>query len=392
MTSTTDSPRTIDFERHNEEVERVWAAYRQRTPSRVPLIFGINPRFTMFGHPANPRGMTFEEYSNDPQLMLERQIEHQAWVRTHVPQDAPMGLPKDGWTVYVDFQNYYEAAWYGARIRYWPSEVPDTEPPLADDGRKWSLIEKGMPDPFAHGGAQRMWGYYEYFVRKKEEGWSHRGLPIANVTWPAGGTDGPLTVSCNLRGTSKFMADLLDDPDYASALLSYVNETSINRIKAYRQRMKVDTKPERGGLADDSVQLISTAMYRERILPHHRRYFEELYGPGPHSMHLCGDATRHFKTIRDELNVYSFDTGYPVDFAWLRRELGPDVEVYGGPSVPFLRSATPQAVRDETKRILTSGIREGGRFVLREGNNLAPGINLDNLWAMWDAVHKFGLY
>jgi len=382
--------RTIDYDRHNEEVERVWAAYRERKPTRVPLIFGINPRFTMFGHPANPRGLSFEQYSNDPQLMLERQIEHQAWVRTHIPQDAPMGLPKDGWSIYVDFQNYYEAAWYGAQIRYWPGEVPDTVPPLAEDAAKWSLLERGMPDPFTHGSAGRMWDYYEYFVRRKEEGWTYMGLPIANVTWPAGGTDGPLTLCCNLRGTSKFIAELIEEPGYAEAMLEYVNETSIKRIKAYRQRMGVESNPERGGLADDSVQLISTPMYREMILPHHRRYFEELYGKGPHSMHLCGDATRHFKMLRDELNIQSFDTGFPVDFAWLRRELGPEVEVYGGPSVPFLRSATPEAVREETRRILTSGIMEGGRFVLREGNNLAPGIRLENLWAMWDAVHEFG--
>jgi uroporphyrinogen-III decarboxylase len=109
-------------------------------------------------------------------------------------------------------------------------------------------------------------------------------------------------------------------------------------------------------------------------------------------MHLCGDATRHFKTIRDELNVWNFDTGYPVDFGWLRKELGPEMEIYGGPSVPFLRLATQDAVRDEVKRILESGIMESGRFVLREGNNLAPGIPMENLRAMWDAVHEFGSY
>lgn len=382
----------IDFDTHNAEVEAVWKAYRERKPTRVPMVFGINPRLTMFDHPSNPRGVTFEQYSNDPQLMMERQIEHQAWVRTNILQDAPMGLPKDGWSLWVDFQNYYEAAWYGARIRYWPGEVPDTEPLLEDDASKWSLIEKGMPDPFTHGSAQRMWDYYEYFCRKKEEGWTYLGLPIATATWPAGGTDGPLTLCCNLRGASRFIPDMIEDPEYAHAMLNYITETSVARIKAYRERMGAELKPERGGLADDSVMLISTPMYREMILPYHRRIFEELAGKGPHSIHLCGDATRHFKTIRDELNVWSFDTGYPVDFGWLRRELGPEVEIYGGPSVPFLRAATPDAVRAEVKRILGSGIMEGGRFVLREGNNLAPGVPMENLRAMWDAVHEFGTY
>jgi hypothetical protein len=383
---------SFDFEQHNAEVDAVWQAYRERRPTRVPMIFGINPRLTMFGHPSNPRGMGFEEYSTNSQLMMERQIEHQAWVRNNIFQDAQMGPPKDGWELWIDFQNYYEAAWYGAEIRYWQGEVPDSEPLLADDSKKWALIEQGMPDPFTHGSAKRMWDHYEYFMRKKEEGWTFLGLPIANVKWPAGGTDGPLTLCCNLRGASRFIPDLIEDPEYAHAMLAYITETSIARIKAYRERMGVEMKPERGGLADDSIMLIGTPMYREMILPYHRRILSELSGKGPHGMHLCGDATRHFKTIRDELNVWNFDTGYPVDFGWLRKELGPEMEIYGGPSVPFLRLATQDAVRDEVKRILESGIMEGGRFVLREGNNLAPGIPMENLRAMWDAVHEFGSY
>jgi uroporphyrinogen-III decarboxylase len=88
----------------------------------------------------------------------------------------------------------------------------------------------------------------------------------------------------------------------------------------------------------------------------------------------------------------SFDTGYPVDFKWLRGSVGPDVQIYGGPSVPFLECATPDEVTDEVERILCSGIMEGGRFVLREGNNLGPGVSLENAWAMYDAGKKFGVY
>jgi hypothetical protein len=51
----------IYFEQHNTEVKEVWDAYHRREPIRVPIIFGINPRYTMFGHEANPRGIEFEE-------------------------------------------------------------------------------------------------------------------------------------------------------------------------------------------------------------------------------------------------------------------------------------------------------------------------------------------
>jgi hypothetical protein len=126
---------SVDFAQHNAEVKEVWDAYFRRAPIRPPVIFGINPRCTMFDHPANPRRFTFEQFFTDPQVMLERQLEHQEWVRLNVPQDAEMGLPREGWDVAVSFQNSYEAAWFGCELRYYPDQVPDTAPLLSDDNR-----------------------------------------------------------------------------------------------------------------------------------------------------------------------------------------------------------------------------------------------------------------
>ncbi len=88
-------------------------------------------------------------------------------------------------------------------------------------------------------------------------------------------------------------------------------------------------------------------------------------------------------TQKAQSGVCEFETGYPVDFAWLRRELGPEVTIRGGPSAILLQQATPGEVRAETERILNSGICDGGRFVLREGNSLALGTPLANLEAMY---------
>ena len=109
-------------------------------------------------------------------------------------------------------------------------------------------------------------------------------------------------------------------------------------------------------------------------------------------MHLCGDATRHFPMLRDELNVMSFDTGFPVDHGRLRQTLGPDVEILGGPEVTLLRHGTPEAVYERTRAILQSGVMEGGRFILREGNNLPPCCPEANLEAMYRACLDHGWY
>jgi uroporphyrinogen-III decarboxylase len=44
----------------------------------------------------------------------------------------------------------------------------------------------------------------------------------------------------------------------------------------------------------------------------------------------------------------------------------------------------------ETRRILDSGVLEGGRFVLREGNNLAPHTPFENLEAMYQTARRVG--
>jgi len=381
-----------DYDAHNAEVLEVWAAYRNGNPIRVPMVLGINSRFTMFNPAANSKAISFERYLSDPQVMLERQLENSEWLRLNVPQDAEMGLPKHGWDMHVDFQNTYEAGWLGSELRFYADQVPDTEPILSNDATKTALFDKGIPDPFSGGLMQRNWEFYDYFQAQNAYCYTYRGLPIAAVSPALLGTDGPMTVACNLRGATEFLTDLLAEPEYALKLLDFVTEAAIQRITAYRKRLGQPLKTPGWGFADDSIQLISTDLYQEMIFPFHKRLVDTFSEGGPNSIHLCGDATRHFPYLRDHLNMQSFDTGFPVDFTRLRDELGPQVEVYGGPSVPFLMAASPEETAAETRRVLDSGIRNGQRFVLREGNNLAPEIPLENVWAMYETNRQYGKY
>jgi uroporphyrinogen-III decarboxylase len=131
-------------------------------------------------------------------------------------------------------------------------------------------------------------------------------------------------------------------------------------------------------------------MYRRQVLPWHRKWYALWSQKGPHAIHLCGDATRHFPTIHQELNVFSFDTGFPVDHGHLRAALGEDVEILGGPEVSLLLSGSAEQVYRRTRDILNSGVMRGGRFVLREGNNLPPRCPEENLSAMYRCCLEHG--
>ena len=380
----------MDFEKHNAEVREVWKTYYEGRPVRVPMTLGISARYLMFNDDANPRRVTFTDLSNDPDIMLQCKLEHQWWIRHHMVYDAEMGMPAKGWAVGVDFQNYYEAVWFGCPVEYRSDEVPDARPFLTDD-RKRMLFDSGLPGAFS-GLMAKNKEFYEHMKRRQAEGITFKGLPIASVS-PCGlGTDGPFTVACCLRGATEMCLDLYEDPRYAEELLDFITDATIARIKEWRKYLGQPEMTDSWGFADDSVQLLSCDLYRQFVLPRHKRLVVAFARKGPNSVHLCGDAYRHFKMLRDELNITTFDTGFPIDLAKATRELGPEVRLQGGIHVTVLRDASPAGVREECRRILLSGVKENKRFIFRDANNLAPHTPLENLRAMYEAVKEFGRY
>lgn len=378
----------MDFAAHNAEVRQLWADFAAGTPRRVPIVLGAGPRFFIRERGANPAGIGFRAYTEDPDLMFDMQLAFQRWTRSNLLQDAELG-PPERWQIHVDFQNYYEAAWFGCEVEYFAGEVPDTRPAFAD--RPERLMEGGLPEPFG-GLMGRGLEYYERFAERAARE-TYLGRPIEVMPpWFGLGSDGPMTVSCSLFSPDFVCAAMASEPERLQRLLEFVTEATIRRMDAWRRRFGIPVPQDGFGMADDSIALISTRMYREHILPHHRRIYDHFGTGAPRSIHLCGNATRHFPTIRDELNIWCFDTGFPVDFGRLRRELGPKVRINGGPHVALLQTATPDGVRAEVRRILESGVLEGRQFVLREGNNLAPGTRVENTEAMYWAGRDLGVY
>ncbi len=378
-----------DFSAHNEKVVSLWESYHAQRPRRVPVIFGINPRFILLDPKLNDNAVTFERYSSDPEVMLDIQLKTAEYIRLNIPQDAPMGLP-ERWNVSVDLQNYYEAAYLGAPVRFSEGAVPVAEKFLTDQN-KYELLEKGPVDPHKTPLGRKMREIYYYMLARREEGFLYRGRPLGEVVPRGLGTDGPFTLFVSLRGESA-LVDMYIEPEYFHRMMAFLTDFIISDIRATRRLAGRQERPESFDFADDSIELLGASDYREHVLPYHRRLIDELAGAGPHSMHICGDVQRHFPTLKAELGIRSIDTGFPIDWSTLRDEVGDDVEIYGGVHADMLRRAGPERITAEVERILGSGIMRGGRFVLREANNLAPGTPLANLHAMYEAAREYGRY
>ncbi len=381
-----DFPRLTDGEK-----QELWRSYRDGCHPRVPVTLGVNNRVLLQAPELNTACWTYRDVFTKPEAMLAVQLrtEHLLRSRFGLFSDSATGLPEQ-WRVSPHFQNVGEAAQLGCPLQFRPGEVPDTIPAYA--GARGRAVFDVEVDRVAERGFIADGLRFTHRMEEAARGATFLGRPIAVQPFALLCSDGPMTVAMNLRGP-EILTDLIDDPGYAAELFDFIVTAAIKRNRALHEYWDIADRPEdEAWLADDSISLLSVEQYRSAVLPWHRKWYDAMDPDHrrKRNIHLCGDAQRHFVTIHEELGVTNFDTGFPIDFTRLRSELGDDVEVQGGVEVSTLLGASPQAVYSRAETILRSGILRGGRFVLREANNLPPRTPWRNLAAMYRAAFSFG--
>ncbi len=377
----------------NEEKRAVWDAYRARKPTRVPLMWGVNPRIILLDPELNPEGYTFEQYFTDPHVTLVVQSRFQEYLAVTLNRTCDSDTtPPTAWNFRADSQNIHDGAYFGGRVIFETGQVPSVAPAFGFDDLD-SFLDRDFSSPLANPWLKER---LEFQARLVREAATFAYLGRKGTVAPFGlGFDGPVTAVATLFGADG-MAILAAEPVKAKRLLEKIVDAALVRNRALAELGDGWKKAEWGWAADDSIQLIGVDMYRDLVLPSHARWYEAIStgsaADGRRSIHLCGDATRHFPVLQRDLGITSFDTGFPVDFGALRRMLGPAAEVLGGPTVMKLRDGSPEECAHETRRILQSGIMDGGRFILREGNNLPPRVPLANLEAVYATCLEHGRY
>jgi uroporphyrinogen-III decarboxylase len=378
----------IDFVKHNEEVTQLWDDFRKGTHQRVPIQFSMNPRMILQNPELNTWGYTWQQYFDNPDVRWDVDLAFQKWVRLNVMQDAEMGRPqKEWWGIGVNYQNCDEAAWFGCPFYFPQNDMPFVHPILKDEKRK--LYDMQPPDPLSGGIMTRALEHYQYLDDKRKRV-DFEGLPVGKPAIFGAGTDGPLTVACNLRGASEIASDFYEDPQYVHDLFGFITDAIIARMKKVLDFMGIQYPNQGWGFADDSIELISTPMYKEFVLPYHKKLLAEFSLGGPNSIHLCGRVQRHLKFLREELNITTFDLGFPTDMAQARRDVGDDVTLIGNIAPHLLKLGPEESIRAATQKLCESGVLKGGKVILHEGNNSAPNTPVQNFKAMYDAGKEFG--
>jgi len=376
-----------------DEKEAVWKAYWARKPTRVPLRWNVNVRVILLNPDLNPEGYTFEQYFKDPIVAMTVQARHQEYFATVLSQvcDNSSKLPEI-WSCGIDSLNTYDGAYFGAPVIFDAGQVPSNVSCMTAEDVD-DFLSRDFSRPLDNPWIKEKLKFRDDMVRAARD-FTYNGRKV-DVRQFELGFDGPVTIGAVLMGTDLFTL-LGTEPEKAVGFMRKIMEAVVIRNRVLTNLGGTWKKGEWGWAADDSIQLLGAGMYEELIMPLHEWWYSAISDTTPaskrRSVHLCGDVMRHLPALHGKLGVVSFDTGFPIDYGRVRRELGPDVEISGGPHVALLRNGTPDECAKRTKAILQSGIKEGGRFILQEGNNLPPCCPMDNLKAVYETCLEFGGY
>jgi uroporphyrinogen-III decarboxylase len=192
----------------------------------------------------------------------------------------------------------------------------------------------------------------------------------------------------NLRGSDQALVDLVEAPDFVTAVFQMQVETMVRRAEAL---LTAGIDALYIGDAAASASVISPKHFERFCLPAYRAFCGHFRPRGVLIyIHVCGNSNPILEMLADT-GVHAVEPLDPmggVSVADAKRRIGGRVSLMGGVSTLLLAQGTPAEVRSEAVRVC----REGGPtgYILAAGDMVPPVTPLANLRAMVDVARSSG--
>jgi uroporphyrinogen-III decarboxylase len=363
--------------------ERVVKTKRFATADRVPVWPAINYRFLL------PKiGVRFDDYFNDPEVMLRSQILGQKWLMENIKTDqySITGAWTGAWT---DFQNTTEASGLGCEVVFPEDDIPwvkqDGWIKTDADLRRLEQIDSitqglnGRQVEFRRG---MMAVADKYPVRFQGGPVFYPGAnPALTHT-----SNGPFMLAADLMGITEAFTAILDRPDFMRELFEIVIEKTITWLDFCWREMQI---PHRDfAWTDDLAASLSAEVYRDMVLPYEKKL--RFHFDGWVALHMCGQTNHLLSIFADEVKINEYQGfGWKVDLDRIGQVMGGRVVLVGNVSPLTIAYGTPEAVKAETRQVIEKlGAYQG--LIIQDGNNIAPGSPLENINAMMEAAEEYG--
>jgi len=339
---------------YDKLMEDVRACIRMEQPSRIPF-WACSEEFDV----KTVEGVTYEEYCQSADLMVDVQKKVMAeydydWAWLQVDdciEFEPLGVGVRG-----------EGDILRATCEYLPA-TPET------------LAKLKMPDPQKDG---RMPALLEAIRRLRET--------YGDTACVCGRVAAPFSSVTLLFGIEETMMLTADEGLLRDAL------TWCADMQSAFARAQIEAGAHAIWLGDcnASTHLISPAMYRNFALPEAKRVVQAIHDA--EGICICHNSEERLAGLeaQAEQGVDILSMGPGIDLAEAKKALGDKVCLVGNiDPIGMLERGTPQAIREEVKRLMEVG-RPGAGWIFNSGEMIPRDTPEANMAALRDAVREFG--
>jgi uroporphyrinogen decarboxylase len=212
--------------------------------------------------------------------------------------------------------------------------------------------------------------------------------------------------SLRIRGYEEWYLDTMMDYDGVDRLLHVILEDKIQYWDALIDwaiensvEDRIQVISECDDLGSQDATIIDPDQLRMLVIPKIKTLFTHVKKRLPQVktfLHSCGAIRPVIPDLIDAgldiLNPVQF-TAKGMELTGLKKDFGDALTFWGGgvDTQSTLNNGTPQAVKDEVKKVIDI-LAPGGGFVFAPVHNIQDDVSPENFWAMWDTLQEYGKY
>lgn len=203
-----------------------------------------------------------------------------------------------------------------------------------------------------------------------------------------------------ILGWDELFVRLLDDLDLTYHFLERLTDSLYEGLKKYLAAVgdNLDVIVIGDDLGSQKAPLLSLNLYRETLLPYHRKLIDYIrrHSKAYVLFHSDGAMMPFFRDLIDA-GVQAFNPiqtdAAGMDPAIIKREFGREITFWGGGSDTHsvLFKGTPEEVVEDARRRIQI-MAPGGGFVFNQIHNILPETRPRNVIALYDFVFEQGRY
>lgn len=201
---------------------------------------------------------------------------------------------------------------------------------------------------------------------------------------------GPFTAAYMAMGMERFFRALLRKPAVVHAVLEARTEWCMAMFQR-AATLGADILVLGDDAGTNMGPMISAEMWREFVLPHHRRIVEE--AGAPVIWHSDGDILPLLPMAVEAgfVGVHSLEPNAGMDLAQVKREFGDELALVGNVDPAVLCSEDLKAVHGEVRRCMEEGA-PGGGYLFGSANSIFTGMNIAAVVEMFRYAAEIGSY